>query len=203
MRSFWSEPFLWIHLSGLAVVPLSLQLLWLGLAVGDPLSPFWLELLLVGVVGIVPILWMQWTKPFDIFSLLIVAQKPDSLTSEQQRILRLFKNKQQRPLSLINAILMGWVLWQLYQLAPLAAIGSSILPQWRVLGLVIAAIAFLITNLFFQISISVLAVFLVGIKQYEVAEPYSPEKISQEFTIPGFRVKKILPLVERNMELSE
>ncbi|XTZ13067.1 MAG: low-complexity tail membrane protein, partial [cyanobacterium endosymbiont of Rhopalodia inflata] len=49
MNNFRSEPFLWIHLAGIAVVPLSLQLVLLGLAVGDPFPLFWLELFIVGV----------------------------------------------------------------------------------------------------------------------------------------------------------
>ena len=37
--SMKSEPFLWIHLAGLAALPIFLQIAWIGLAVGDPL-PF-------------------------------------------------------------------------------------------------------------------------------------------------------------------
>ena len=38
MRSFRSEPFLWIHLAGIAVAPLGLLVVWLALAIGDPLA---------------------------------------------------------------------------------------------------------------------------------------------------------------------
>jgi hypothetical protein len=93
MRSFWTEPFLWIHLAGIAALPLALELVWLGLAVGDPILPVWLELLLVAAVGIVPVLWMQLTRPFDIFSILVLAMKPEQLTQEQRRLLSLFKTK--------------------------------------------------------------------------------------------------------------
>lgn len=179
MRSLSSEPFLWIHLSGLAVVPIFLEIVWIGFAIGTPLAPFWLELLIVSTVGILPILWMQWTRPFDIFSLLIVALKPDNLSSDQQRILSLFRKRQQRPLALLGAILMGWVLWQIYHWAPLAAITASFLPQWRLLGLLIAAVAFLLSNLFFQIPLSVLGVFLVGAKQYATTEPLPPKNSSR------------------------
>jgi len=51
MRSFWTEPFLWIHLAGIAALPLALELVWLGLAVGDPILPVWLELVLVIATG--------------------------------------------------------------------------------------------------------------------------------------------------------
>lgn len=80
MRFFWNEPFLWIHLTGLAAVPITLELVWLGLAVGAPLLPVWLELLLVAVIGIVPVVGMQLTRPFDVFSLLIFAIAPAHLT---------------------------------------------------------------------------------------------------------------------------
>ncbi|ACK70777.1 conserved hypothetical protein [Gloeothece citriformis PCC 7424] len=201
MRSFWSEPFLWIHFAGLAVVPIFLELVWIGLAIGDPILPFWLELFIVGAIGILPILWMQWTRPFDIFSLLIIALKPDSLTVEQQKILSLFKKKQQRPIALLSAILMGCILWQLDRFAPLAMSAASLLPQERLLGLLIASVSFLLSNLFFQIPMSVLGVFLVGARQYATIDPYTPEKVRQSFTIPGFRVRKILPSVEVPQDL--
>jgi hypothetical protein len=193
MKSFWSEPFLWIHLAGFATVPLTLQVVWLGLAVGDPLPFYWLELLLLAAVGILPPLWMQWHRPFDIFSLLIVALKPDKLTSQQQKILSLFSNKKQRFIAAIAAILMVGVLWELYQLAPLAALAASFLPQWRILGLAMAGGAFLLSNLFVQVPLSVLGVLSTSEEQFSAREIIPPEKIKQTFTIPGFRVDKILP----------
>lgn len=199
MRSFWSEPFLWIHLAGLAVLPLSLQAILLGFAIGTPIFPFWLELLGVGIVGIVPIVLMQWSRPFDIFSLLLVSLRPDALTLEQQKILSLFKRKQQRFLALLSAVLMALLLWQLYQWSPLAVMAASIFPQWRILGLAIASVAFLMTNLFFQVPMSVLGVLLTGQEQFTTQEPLSPEQIRQSFTIPGLRVKKILPTPESDL----
>jgi hypothetical protein len=194
MRSFWSEPFLWIHLAGIAVVPLALQLVWLGLAVGDPLPLFWLELIFLALVGIVPVFWMQWTRPFDIFSLLIVALKPENMTLEQRRILSLFTRKKQRWLTIITAGIMLVILWQIYWLAPLAAKGASFLPQWRIVGLLLAALAFGISNLFLQIPVSVLGVLLTREQTLAKAEPYDLDKISQKFTMPGFRVNKILSI---------
>lgn len=200
MRSFWSEPFLWIHLAGIAVVPIALQLVWVGFAIGDPVLPYWLELLLVGAIGILPILWMQWNKPFDIFSLLIIALRPDALTLQQQRLLSLFKRSQQRLLALLTAILMALVLWQLYRWSPLVAVVASFLPQWRILGLSIAAVGLLVSNLFIQVPVSVLGVLSASEEQFETIEPCTPEKIRQYFTIPGFRVKKILPNTEISAE---
>jgi hypothetical protein len=191
--NFRFEPFLWIHLSGIAIAPLLLQVVWLGLAVGDPLPYVWLELFLLVAIGIVPIFWMQWQRPFEIFSLLLLAVKPEKLTPQQLQILSLFKTGKQRLLSLIVALGMVWVLWQLYRLAPLAAIAASFLPQWRILGLLIAAFAFAASNLFVQVPVSVLGVLLTGDKKFNVTTPYPMAQISQQFMIPGFKVEKILP----------
>lgn len=194
MNDLRSEPFLWIHLAGVAAVPLLLQIVWLGLAVGDPLSPFWLELLLLGGAGILPIFWMQWHRPFDIFSLLLVSLKPQALTPQQQRILSLFKRPRQRQLAAIAALAMAAVLWLLYQYAPLAASAAAFLPQWRILGLLLAAVAFFASNLFVQVPLSVLGILSTKEGQFAAANPYPLEQISQAFTIPGLRVNKIFSL---------
>lgn len=199
MRSYRSEPFLWIHFAGIAVVPLALQVVGLGLSLGDPLPFFWLELLFLVAVGIVPILWMQWNRPFDIFSLLIIALKPNKLTAEQLKILTLFKLGKQRGLSAIAALVMLVILWQVYRVAPLASIAADsipFLPQWRVVGLSIAAIGLLTSHLFLQVPVSVLGVLLTRSQIWEKVEPYLPEKIAKDFSVPGFKVDKILPIVE-------
>ncbi len=194
MSSFRSEPFLWIHLAGIATLPLWLELVWLGLAIGVPLPVDWLELLLVGAVGIVPVLGMQLIRPFDIFSILVVSLQPEQLTTEQRKILTLFKTNKQKLLSLGAAALMVFVLWQLYRLAPLAAGAAAIAPQWRILGLLLATSAFLASNLFLQVPVSVLGVLTNKEKQFAVTDPYPLEQIEQEFTIPGLKAKQILPI---------
>ena len=192
MRSFRSEPFLWIHLAGIAVVPLSLQVVWLGLAVGTPLPFFWLELLLVAAVGIVPVFWMQWQRPFSIFSLLILAVKPEEMMESQRQILSLLKSNRQRFLSAIAAIVMLLALWQLYQLAPIVVMAASIVPPFRLLGLLIASVAFLVSNLFFQVPVSVLGVFLTSPEKSAAREPYPVAEIEKDFTLTGWRVGQIL-----------
>lgn len=194
MRSFWTEPFLWIHLAGLAAVPLALEFVWLGLAVGDPILPIWLEWLLVGVFGIAPVLWMQLTRPFDIFSILVLALKPEQLTLEQRRLLSLFKTKNNPAVIIAGAVFMLWVLWQIYRVAPLAAAVAPFSPQWRIAGLLWAGLSFLGSNLFLQIPLSVLQVLLTSESELAAAEPYPIEKTSQDFTIPGIKVDKILPI---------
>ncbi len=194
MNNFRSEPFLWIHLAGIAVVPLTLQLVWLGLAVGNPLPFYGVELLIVIAVGIIPPLWMQWKRPFDIFSLLLVALRSDALTPDQRKLLTLFTTRKQKVLSLLVAAVMLVILWVFYQLAPLATSAAAFLPQWRLLGLAIAAIAFWLSNLFVQVPVSVLGVLTTSAQQWSETEPYLPENISQAFTVPGFRVRRILPI---------
>lgn len=194
MRSFWSEPFLWIHLAGIAALPIWLGLLLLSLAVGAPLLPEWLEFTLIAVIGIAPILWMQLVKPFNIFSVLIVALKPEVLTVEQRKILSLFK----RPLEKLGAIaaplFLVWVLWQIYTVAPVASAIAPLPPSWRIVSLLLAGVAFLLSNLFFQIPLSVLGVLLTKESTFATTEPYSVEKIPADFTLPGFQVDKILPI---------
>lgn len=194
MSSFRSEPFLWIHLAGIAVVPISLQLVWVGFAVGTPWPGlgFLLELLIVGIVGIIPILWMQWTRPFDIFSILFLALKPESLSLNQQKILSLFKRKSQQVLAFLTALLMAGILWLIYDWAPLAAIVAAQLPQWRLLGLLIASLGFLMSNLFIQVPVSVLGILLTSDAKFESISPVQPEQIRRNFTIIGFKVQKIL-----------
>ncbi|MGL5871102.1 MAG: low-complexity tail membrane protein [Xenococcaceae cyanobacterium] len=195
MPSFRLEPFLWIHLAGIATVPLWLLLVWLGLAVGDPISAYWLEIGAIAAVGIVPVFWMQWHRPFDIFSLLLVSLRTEQLTDRQRQILSTFKTSKQRWLSAIAAVLMLLLLWQIYRLAPLAAIVTPLPPQWRILGLVIAALAFLASNLFLQVPLGVLGVLTTSEQQFAATTPYAIEKIPQNFTITGIKVRKILPTI--------
>lgn len=193
MRSFWFDPYLWIHLAGLAALPIFLELCLVGLALGEPLLPVWLEYLLVGGVGIAPVLGMQLFRPFYIFSILAVAVKPENLTPEQRQILSLFKNPQSRWLAIAGAVVLGAVLWPIYRWAPIASPIASAFPQWRFLGLLWAGLAFLLSNVFLQVPLSVLRVMLSREADFAAAEPMAPEQIRQEFAILGWQVKKILP----------
>lgn len=196
MRSFWADPYLWVHLAGIATVPIWLELCLLGLAVGYPTEPDW-WLLFVGVVGIVPILWMQWQRPFSIFSLLLLALQSKHLTEEQRRILSLFKTPLHQILTVLTAILMAVVLWQLHRLIPMATGAAQILPVQRWTGLWIAAIAFLLANLFLQVPVSVLQILLTPAKALAAAAPYPVDRVPKDFTVPGIKVRQILPPLEK------
>jgi hypothetical protein len=192
MRSFRSDPYLWVHLAGVAAVPIFLELCLLGLGMGRFLMPVWFELLFVGGLGILPILWMQWQKPFCIFSLLLLALQPDQMSEEQRKILGLFKSPVNQFLSVGVAGLMAGLLWQFYQVAPIAN-GLLFPTATRGTGLLVAAIAFFFANLFLQVPASALRVLLVGESVFAATDPYPVEQIPSAFTLIGWRVKKILP----------
>jgi hypothetical protein len=192
MRSFWLNPYLWVHLAGLAAVPLWLGIVWLGLAVGDPWLPTGLELGLVAA-GSAPIIWMQWQRPFNIFSLLVVTLKPDRLTPDQCRILTLMQARK-NPLVIGLGSLGLWLgLGWLYDTAAIVTDFAPFPPNARGLGLILAAVAFLASNLFLQVPLSVLQVLWVSEATFSATNPYPVEKISSTFTQIGWPVNQILP----------
>ncbi|KAM3116080.1 low-complexity tail membrane protein [Phormidesmis sp. 146-33] len=191
MRAFWSDPYLWIHAAGLAAVPLCLMLCLLGLA-GDPILPVSVELGLVALVGTAPIAWMQWKKPFYIFSLVPVAIKPEKLTEDQRRLLTLFKARANPIWIGLGALLLVILLRQIYFVAPITADLSPFL-AWRGLGLLVAAIGFLASNLFLQVPLSVAQVLLTSDAQFDATAPFALAHIPQSFSIFGLRVNQIVP----------
>lgn len=197
-----SEPFLWIHLVGIALFPALVGVTLIGLAVGNSFAYF-IELPLLAAIAILPILLMQLSRPFDIFSVLIFSLKPEYLTEDQRKILALFQIFKQKIISVITAGIMLFLLWLLYRLSPLAIAIAGFIPQWRILGLAIAAIGFLASNLFVQVPISVLLVLLTKESKLAQLEPYSREKIEHDFTIPGFKVSKILWFGKSSSEVKE
>ncbi|MBD2260820.1 low-complexity tail membrane protein [Pseudanabaena sp. FACHB-2040] len=193
MRSFRLDPYLWVHLAGLAAVPLWLDICLLGLATGEPVLPTWVELGMIGGIGILPIVWMQWQKPFSIFSLVLLALRPDRMGEDRRRILRLFKDPLVKFLAALAPIPLIWVLVRLYTLAPLASDLTPFAVGGRGLGLLVAAIAFLLVNLFVQVPVSVLRVLATPQRVFNKLPPYPSEQVKQDFTVLGFRVNRILP----------
>ncbi|GAB4472757.1 MAG: hypothetical protein OHK0037_32830 [Elainellaceae cyanobacterium] len=177
----------------MAAVPLLAEVCLVGLAVGDPWLPVWLELLLVGAAGIAPVLWMQWQRPFCIFSLTPLALRPDALSDDRRRMLHLFRGTETQALAGSAAIALLILLWQLFRFAPVATEAAASLPQNRALGLLIAAVAFLLCNLFVQVPLSVIRVLLASDAAIAQLVPYTPAEVAKSFTIPGFWVKQIVP----------
>ncbi|MEL6580531.1 MAG: low-complexity tail membrane protein, partial [Cyanobacteria bacterium J06621_12] len=65
------------------------------------------------------------------------------------------------------------------------------LPQNRPLGLAIAIIAFLGSNLFLQIPLSALRVLAIKESEFAQTIPCTSEEVARDFTTPGFWVKGI------------
>lgn len=191
MRVVWSDPYVWLHLAGLATVPLLLELCFVGLAVGEPILPVWLEFFLVAAVGIGPILWMQWQRPFCIFSVVALALAPASISDPRRRMLRFFRTSVNQVLAIAIALALAILLWQLYRFAPIAADLAPFSSRWMGLGM--AAIAFLGVNLFTQVPVSVLRLLTVSDNQLAAQEPYPPERIPLDFVLFGIRLRHILP----------
>lgn len=196
MRSFRSEPILWIHLAGLATLPIFLEICWLGLAVVQEVLPMWLEFFLITAIGVVPVLWVQLQRPFSIFAVVGIAQKPEQLDEQQRKILSLINTPANRLLAVLVAIFLIGVLWQLYQFAPVAATVVRFSPSWRWVGLVIAALAFLASNVFLQIPVSVARVFVTSETKFAATKAYPLERIPLDFTIVGLQVNQILPQLD-------
>ncbi|MCY7277412.1 MAG: low-complexity tail membrane protein, partial [Phormidesmis sp. CAN_BIN44] len=112
---------------------------------------------------------------------------------DQRRILTLFKARRSAIWIGLGTLLMLVMLRQIYYVAPIAAEVTPFAPGLRGLGLVIAAIAFLASNLFLQVPLSVIRVLLVSDQAFAATEPFAVENIPQAFSVLGLRVNRILP----------
>lgn len=195
MTNFKLEPFLWIHLAGLTIIPLMLEGVWLALSLGSPVGTWWLEFLILTVIGIIPIFILQFKRPFNFFSLLLFAISPNLLTTEQRQILSLIKQKNQRIVQFIALILMLVMLWQLYKFAPIATLTTNHLPQWRIFALIVASLLLAISHLFCQVALSILPILFTSQAQFQTIEPYPVTRIYVDFTTPPIFVKKIIPVI--------
>lgn len=182
--------------------PVCLSIMWIALGQGNSDTPV-VELSLLALVGILPILLMQLTRPFNIFSVLLVSLRVESLSEKQKAILSLFKTFKQSLMSLIASGLMMLMLWLVYSLSPLSVGTINFVPQWRFLSLAIACIAFWASNLFLQVPLSVLLVLLTKQTRLTKAKPYAIGKIEQDFTTPGIPVNRILWFLEQPLETTE
>lgn len=200
MKASRLDPYLWVHLAGAAAVPLWLDICLLGLAVGNPIMPMPLELGLIGIVGSLPVLWMQWKKPFCIYSLLFLALAPDQLSEDQRRVLRVFKSPVTKFVAGLVPVFLLWVLQQLYLLAPAASQVTPLASQGRVVGLLVAAFSFLMVNLFVQVPVSVVLALLTPERKLAQGLPYEAHRISTDFTLLGLRVKRLLPDLKTSSE---
>ena len=188
------DPYLWVHLAGIATVPLWLAICALGLAVGSPQWPS-VELALLTLLGGSPVLWMQLGRPFYIFSLLALTLKPTALSDDQRRMLTLFQQWWVRGLAIAAPLPLVWLLWEIYPRAVVASDITPFAPWGRLGGLAVAAGSFAMANLFLQVPVSVLAVLATSDKRFKRTAPYSLDEIKAHFTKVGIPLNRLLPEV--------
>lgn len=193
MTTHRRDPYLWIHLAGLATVPIWLDVCLVGLAVGDPIVPPWLELTTLGWVGTVPVLWMQLQRPFYIFSVPGLAVRPDKLTEDRRRSLSLMRSWVSRLLVGLSAIALFLILYWLYQLAPVVSDPPFLTGKSRATGWLVCAIAFFMANLFAQVPATVIHPLLTPPQRRERISAFDSADILHRFTVVGLRVNAILP----------
>ncbi len=188
------DPYLWVHLAGIATVPLWLAICALGLAAG---SPQWsgLELALLTLLGVSPVLWMQIGRPFYIFSLLALTLKSTALSDDQRRLLTLFQQGWVRGLAIAAPVPLVWLLWEIYPRAVVASDITPFAPWGRLGGLAVAAGSFAMANLFLQVPVSVLAVMATSDKRFKRTAPYPLDEIKAHFTQVGIPLNRLLPEV--------
>jgi hypothetical protein len=142
MSSHRRDPYLWLHLAGLATVPLWLDVCLAGLAIGEPIAPPWLEITTLTLIGTLPIVWLQLRRPVYVFGVPGLALRPDRLSEERRRLLTLQRSWWSRGLVLLTAIALWAVLYRLYQMAPMAIDLPGLAGQSRTTGWAICAGAF-------------------------------------------------------------
>ena len=199
VKSLRSEPFLWIHLLGISVFPIFIGITIIGLSIGDSYS-FIGELILLTLITVLPIFWMQFKRPFNIFSVLFLSLKPERLNDRHKIILSLFKRFKHKFLSASAAVFMTALLWLLYHLSPLAVGTLDFVPQQRLLGLAIASVGFFASNLFFQIPLSALLVLSTKQVKLDRTSAYSVDKIERDFTTVGIQIDRILWFIESELD---
>ncbi|NMF85776.1 low-complexity tail membrane protein [Nodosilinea sp. P-1105] len=195
MTAFRYDPYLWLHLAGVATVPLWLDLCLLGLAVDYPTWPT-LERVVITAIGVLPVLWMQLRKPFYIFSLPLLTLKPSALTLDQRQLLTLFHQGWVRALAVLVPLPLLWGLGQINTLTVLAADITPFAGWGRLGGVAIASLGFLLANLFLQVPVAVLLVMATANQRFPEVSPYPVEAITADFTyFPGLQLGQILPTV--------
>lgn len=190
-----SEPFLWVHVSLLAAVPLTLVLSMIGLAVGDPVLPGWLETLLLGLPPIALTVWLQWQKPVSPFSLWFMHKPFNALSDDQRKILTLLKDYTTGWIAVVAGVFVYVIFRQMYITAPLAA-GIIPLPSaLRLVGVLWAEVFLLIGSLLWQSGVAAARILLVSEFEFVNTAPYEVEQIKAGFLTLGKRSPKLLEFV--------
>lgn len=195
MATYRYDPYLWVHLAGIATVPLWLAISGLGLAVGTPHWPG-LELAFLVLVGVLPILWMQLWRPFYVFGLLALRLKPTALSDDQRRLLRRLRQGWVRALAVGVPLPLVWLLWEIYPRAVVASDITPFTPWGRLGGLAVAGLSFAMANLFLQVPVSILAVMTTPSQRFAQTDPYPVADVAAHFLQVGLPLGRLLPAVQ-------
>lgn len=188
-----AEPFLWIHLAGLATAPLWAALFLFAIANPDPFLPASFTAILAGLIGIGSILWMQLRRPFYIFSLAVLTIKPEALQEGQRKLLRWFLSSLNRILAITTAIGLALILLQLYRWLPIVQLQNPLAALDPFPAFLLAIGTVLALNLFVQVPVSVAPLLWLSEDAIANTEPLAPGQVAQQFTILGLPLKGLLP----------
>ncbi|WP_024546051.1 low-complexity tail membrane protein [Picosynechococcus sp. NKBG15041c] len=187
------EPYFWLHIAGLALLPLVWALLAIALAVGIPFPVANLELGLIILLGGMPVWILQILRPWQPFGLAFLQIPPEQLDERQRQILRLVQGTRQPVFNVLGAIAMVILLWQVAHYAPLAIGVAAMLPQWHILGFGAAIVLFFFSNVLFQIPLTLLPALLISEKTVQEIDPHPTVSIRRDFACWGFPLGQLFP----------
>ncbi len=200
-----TEPFLLIHIALLAAVPLVMVLCMMGLAVGDPVLPGWLEMIVLGLPPIALTIWIQWQKPLYPFSLWVLAKPATELSDSQRRVLSVLRRRINgwytgAWVAVVAGVFLYVVFRQIYLSAPLAADIAPFPPVLRLIGILWAEVFFLIGNLLLQMGAAAARVMFLPPSEFNSLKPYESDRIRKDFTIVGMRSPHLLDFASDSLE---
>jgi hypothetical protein len=183
-----SQPYLWIHLIAILILPLYFLVIWLGWAVSYPLLPLPLEVILSSGVPIAIQLWRQLTKPDYFFSWWLITQPPAKLTPTQQRILTITQGWRCKLGAILSALI---VLSGVYFSALIAPLVSHLTPVGnggRFIGLAIVSFGTWYAFCCLYRFVNSLIIVLTKIELRNNIEPISLIDVSKKFNLPSWQL---------------
>lgn len=174
-------------------MPLWAALFLFAIANPDPFLPPGFTALLAGILGIGSVLWMQLRRPFYIFSLAILALRPEALQEHQRKLLRWFLSGLNRILAITTAIGLGLLLIQLYRWLPIVQLQNPLAALDPFPAFLLAIVTVWVLSLFVQVPVSVAPLLWLSDTAIANTEPLAPGQVAQQFTILGLPLKGLLP----------
>jgi hypothetical protein len=187
------DPYLWLHLAGLAMLPFTMALVAIALPWGVPFPFSTAELILIVLIGGVPVWTLQILRPWNPFGFLIFQIPPERMHERQKQILRLIQGTRQPLFNVIGAVVMVILLWQLAHYSPLATGVSAGFWQWRIIGLSLAIAGFFLSNLCLQIPLTLLPAILQSEQTVAEIEPHPNVSIRRDFACWGLKMGQLFP----------